>query len=69
MCHLAFPFDLTSAVSFPSSSATAAQLQESLPQQGLQKSVSNLQKQTQSITQEVGASGLRATLLPLFPVS
>ncbi|XP_040387672.1 protein PRRC2B isoform X10 [Cygnus olor] len=35
-----------------SSSATAAQLQESLPQQGLQKSVSNLQKQTQSITQE-----------------
>ncbi|NXC45513.1 PRC2B protein, partial [Penelope pileata] len=35
-----------------SSSATAAQLQESLPQQGLQKSVSNLQKPTQSITQE-----------------
>lgn len=41
-----------------SSSATAAQLQESLPQQGLQKSVSNLQKPTQSISQEVGASGL-----------
>ncbi|KAM6372018.1 protein PRRC2B isoform 5-T10 [Pluvialis apricaria] len=35
-----------------SSSATAAQLQESLPQQGLQKSVSNLQKPTQSISQE-----------------
>uniref|UniRef100_A0A8C3V0E6 Proline rich coiled-coil 2B n=1 Tax=Catharus ustulatus TaxID=91951 RepID=A0A8C3V0E6_CATUS len=35
-----------------SSSATAAQLQESLPQQGLQKSVSNLQKPTQSINQE-----------------
>ncbi|KFZ65637.1 Protein PRRC2B [Antrostomus carolinensis] len=34
------------------SSATAAQLQESLPQQGLQKSVSNLQKPTQSISQE-----------------
>uniref|UniRef100_A0A7M4EE00 Proline rich coiled-coil 2B n=1 Tax=Crocodylus porosus TaxID=8502 RepID=A0A7M4EE00_CROPO len=37
-----------------SSSATAAQPQESLPQQGLQKSVSNLQKPTQSISQEVG---------------
>ncbi|XP_072208574.1 protein PRRC2B isoform X5 [Excalfactoria chinensis] len=35
-----------------SSSATAAQLQESLLQQGLQKSVSNLQKPTQSIAQE-----------------
>ncbi|XP_062447350.1 protein PRRC2B isoform X1 [Rhea pennata] len=35
-----------------SSSVTAAQLQESLPQQGLQKSVSNLQKPTQSISQE-----------------
>ncbi|XP_075573234.1 protein PRRC2B isoform X10 [Pelecanus crispus] len=35
-----------------SSSATAAQQQESLPQQGLQKSVSNLQKPTQSISQE-----------------
>ncbi|XP_053939924.1 protein PRRC2B isoform X2 [Cuculus canorus] len=35
-----------------SSSATAAQLQELLPQQGLQKSVSNLQKPTQSISQE-----------------
>ncbi|KFP90249.1 Protein PRRC2B [Apaloderma vittatum] len=35
-----------------SSSATAAQLQESLPQQGLQKSVSNLQKPTQSVNQE-----------------
>ncbi|KAM9117009.1 protein PRRC2B isoform 5-T5 [Pangshura tecta] len=35
-----------------SSSATAAQPQESLPQQGLQKSVSNLQKPTQSISQE-----------------
>ncbi|KFV76205.1 Protein PRRC2B [Struthio camelus australis] len=35
-----------------SSSVTAAQLQESLPQQGLQKSVSNLQKLTQSISQE-----------------
>uniref|UniRef100_A0A8C8S5Z4 Proline rich coiled-coil 2B n=1 Tax=Pelusios castaneus TaxID=367368 RepID=A0A8C8S5Z4_9SAUR len=35
-----------------SSSATAAQPQESLPQQGLQKSVSNLQKPTQSINQE-----------------
>ncbi|KFQ99331.1 Protein PRRC2B [Opisthocomus hoazin] len=35
-----------------SSSATAVQLQESLPQQGLQKSVSNLQKPTQSISQE-----------------
>ncbi|KFU90600.1 Protein PRRC2B [Chaetura pelagica] len=35
-----------------SSSATAAQLQESLPQQGLQKSVSNLQKPTQSISHE-----------------
>ncbi|KFP60967.1 Protein PRRC2B [Cariama cristata] len=34
------------------SSATAAQLQESLPQQGLPKSVSNLQKPTQSISQE-----------------
>ncbi|XP_024997280.2 protein PRRC2B isoform X6 [Gallus gallus] len=34
------------------SSATAAQLQESLLQQGLQKSVSNLQKPTQSIAQE-----------------
>ncbi|XP_030317317.1 protein PRRC2B isoform X5 [Calypte anna] len=35
-----------------SSSATAAQLQESLPQQGLQKSVSSLQKPTQSVSQE-----------------
>nr|XP_048678329.1 protein PRRC2B isoform X8 [Caretta caretta] len=35
-----------------SSSVTAAQPQESLPQQGLQKSVSNLQKPTQSISQE-----------------
>nr|XP_008167370.1 protein PRRC2B isoform X6 [Chrysemys picta bellii] len=35
-----------------SSSATAAQPQESLPQQGLQKSVSNLQKPTQPISQE-----------------
>ncbi|KFO65596.1 Protein PRRC2B [Corvus brachyrhynchos] len=35
-----------------SSSATAAQLQESLPQQGLQKCFSNLQKPTQSISQE-----------------
>uniref|UniRef100_A0A452HNF4 BAT2 N-terminal domain-containing protein n=1 Tax=Gopherus agassizii TaxID=38772 RepID=A0A452HNF4_9SAUR len=35
-----------------SSSATTAQPQESLPQQGLQKSVSNLQKPTQSISQE-----------------
>ncbi|KFP84120.1 Protein PRRC2B [Acanthisitta chloris] len=35
-----------------SSSATAAQLPESLQQQGLQKSVSNLQKPTQSISQE-----------------
>ncbi|XP_065428478.1 protein PRRC2B isoform X9 [Chrysemys picta bellii] len=35
-----------------SSSVTAAQPQESLPQQGLQKSVSNLQKPTQPISQE-----------------
>ncbi|XP_015265114.1 PREDICTED: protein PRRC2B [Gekko japonicus] len=35
-----------------SSSATAAQPQESLPQQGLPKSVSSLQKLTQSISQE-----------------
>ncbi|XP_054515175.1 protein PRRC2B isoform X15 [Pan troglodytes] len=35
-----------------SSSATASQLPESLPQPGLQKSVSNLQKPTQSISQE-----------------
>ncbi|XP_032653691.1 protein PRRC2B isoform X3 [Chelonoidis abingdonii] len=35
-----------------SSSATTAQPLESLPQQGLQKSVSNLQKPTQSISQE-----------------
>ncbi|XP_061460390.1 protein PRRC2B isoform X2 [Rhineura floridana] len=35
-----------------SSSATAAQPQESLPQQDLQKSVSSLQKLTQSISQE-----------------
>ncbi|XP_028918877.1 protein PRRC2B isoform X6 [Ornithorhynchus anatinus] len=35
-----------------SSSVTASQPQESLPQPGLQKSVSNLQKPTQSISQE-----------------
>ncbi|XP_058380311.1 protein PRRC2B isoform X11 [Diceros bicornis minor] len=35
-----------------SSSVTASQLPESLPQPGLQKSVSNLQKPTQSISQE-----------------
>ncbi|XP_038600719.1 protein PRRC2B isoform X7 [Tachyglossus aculeatus] len=35
-----------------SSSVTAVQPQESLPQPGLQKSVSNLQKPTQSISQE-----------------
>ncbi|XP_053138507.1 protein PRRC2B isoform X4 [Hemicordylus capensis] len=35
-----------------SSSATAAPLQESLPQPGLQKSVSSLQKLTQSVSQE-----------------
>ncbi|XP_054854139.1 protein PRRC2B isoform X2 [Eublepharis macularius] len=35
-----------------SSSATAAQPQESLPQQGLPKSVSSLQKLTQSVSQE-----------------
>lgn len=38
-----------------SSSATASQPPELLPQPGLQKSVSNLQKPTQSISQEVGA--------------
>ena len=38
-----------------SSSVTASQPPELLPQPGLQKSVSNLQKPTQSISQEVGA--------------
>lgn len=42
-------------VSLSSSSATASQPPESQPQPGLQKSVSNLQKPTQSISQEVGA--------------
>lgn len=37
-----------------SSSATTSQPPESQPQPGLQKSVSNLQKPTQSISQEVG---------------
>jgi hypothetical protein len=40
---------------FSSSSVTASQPPESQPQPGLQKSVSNLQKPTQSISQEVGA--------------
>uniref|UniRef100_A0A8C2NYB1 BAT2 N-terminal domain-containing protein n=1 Tax=Capra hircus TaxID=9925 RepID=A0A8C2NYB1_CAPHI len=51
-----------------SSSVTASQPPELLPQPGLQKSVSNLQKPTQSISQEVGAGdpvtekgGLRAS--------
>lgn len=38
-----------------SSSVTASQPPESQPQPGLQKSVSNLQKPTQSISQEVSA--------------
>lgn len=40
---------------FSSSSVTVSQPPESQPQPGLQKSVSNLQKPTQSISQEVGA--------------
>lgn len=40
---------------FSSSSATASQPPESLPQPGLQKSVSNLQKPTQPSSQEVSA--------------
>ena len=46
---------LTCVLPSSSSSVTASQPPESLPQPGLQKSVSNLQKPTQSISQEVGA--------------
>ena len=46
---------LTSVLPLSSSSVTASQPLELLPQPGLQKSVSNLQKPTQSISQEVGA--------------
>lgn len=49
--------NLHSVLPLSSSSATASQPPESLPQPGLQKSVSNLQKPTQSISQEVGAGG------------
>lgn len=50
-----------------SSSVTASQPLESLPQPGLQKSVSTLQKPTQSISQEVSA-GDPVLIEPLMPL-